>query len=384
MKKKIGIVTFWNSEENYGQILQCYALQKFLKTQKGGGYDIFLIRTETARGFFQKLKRWLPLLLGFHFCTIRRKIRGKFIFFVFRNINRKHPRYFEDFRNKYIISTEKIYTISELKRNPPFANIYICGSDQIWNVLGSAHGLLPLYFLDFGGNCKRISYAASFGGLYTSDIPDHIIKKIASYLKRFDAISVREPRAIDICAKAGRDDAVCVPDPTLLLSQAEYMEILKPFKLSGKKYLFIYFLWEKSSADIKKIYRFAHENNLDVVYVACQRNVNRGMNRVYPTIEQWLFLVKNAEYVVTDSFHGTVFSIKMNRKFYTILISSGWYQRNNERIYTLLDRYKLRHRCGDFSPSVLKEEICYESVNEMLYNDRKETEIWIKKCLCSV
>jgi hypothetical protein len=118
----------------------------------------------------------------------------------------------------------------------------------------------------------------------------------------------------------------------------------------------------------------------------CPANVtwHRGKNRVYPTIEQWLFLVKNAEYVVTDSFHGTVFSIKMNKKFYTILISSGWYQRNNERIYTLLERYGLKHRCGDFFSSTLKEEIYYGSVNEMLYNDRKEIEIWMNKCLDSI
>jgi hypothetical protein len=139
--------------------------------------------------------------------------------------------------------------------------------------LGSAYGQLPLYFLDFGGKCKRISYAASFGGLYASDIPDRIMKEITSYLKCFDAISVREPRGIDICAKAGRDDTVCVPDPTLLLSQADYMEIQKPFELSGKKYLFVYFLWKKSSADMENIYKFAHENNLDVAYVSCQRNV---------------------------------------------------------------------------------------------------------------
>lgn len=235
--------------------------------------------------------------------------------------------------------------------------------------------------MDFGGECKRISYAASFGGLYTSDIPNHVYKKIALYLKRFDVISVREPGGIDICRKAGREDVICVPDPTLLLSQTDYMEISQPFELPDRRYLFIYFLWEKSSEDMKEIFHFANENNLNVVYVASQCKLDRYL-KYYPTIEQWLFLVKNAEYVVTDSFHATVFSIKMNRKFYTMLS----HKRNDERIYTLLERYGLKNRCGALSSSlpslsILKEEIDYESINEILCNDRNLVETWMKQNL---
>jgi hypothetical protein len=371
MGKKIGIVTFWRSEDNYGQLLQCYALQRFLK---GMGQDVFLIKNTKdymGKGRCGAMKRKAVKLISylFHFrfialydklCTLIQGIKyrwggGK---------NRSYSRCFEEFRNKYIVSTAQEYTIGKLKKNPPAADIYICGSDQVWNATNPS----PVYYLDFGEGCKRIAYAASFGGIEVSDIPEKGIRKMAYYLKRFDVITVREPKGIAICEKAGREDAKCVIDPTLLLSKSDYAELSQATDLPEKNYLLLYLLGNKTSLDIENVYRFAGDKDLSVVYVASQGRVD-NYPKVYPTIEEWLFLVDHAEYVVTNSFHGTVFSIIMNKPFYTLPLT-GAFEKMNERVETLLNKYGLSDRVGEFSSHILGKKVQYESVNEMLHADR--------------
>uniref|UniRef100_UPI0026114D82 polysaccharide pyruvyl transferase family protein n=1 Tax=uncultured Treponema sp. TaxID=162155 RepID=UPI0026114D82 len=129
-KLKVGILTFWWSNDNYGQLLQCYALQKYLRD---AGHDAFLIRYNSQNDFtrspvFIRLLKALNPILLFKYLNYRVNSRKSIV------EAKLHDRHFEDFRNKYIVQSEKIYSsYSELKENPPEADVYIAGSDQVWN-----------------------------------------------------------------------------------------------------------------------------------------------------------------------------------------------------------------------------------------------------------
>jgi hypothetical protein len=284
-----------------------------------------------------------------------------------------HPRHFERFRSLYIASTEKEYTIDELRHNPPVADVYICGSDQIWSAAS------PVYFLDFGGDVRRISYAASFGSISNND--NSYLKQISVWLKHFDAVTVREHRGVDICKKVGRDDAVCVPDPTLLLSESDYMQIAQPVETQSKAYIFLYLLGNSTSVDVKSIYAFAEKEKLEVVYVASQGRVDKYPKK-YPTIEEWIFLINRAKYIVTNSYHGAIFSILMNKQF-LVLPVKGFQSEMNDRLDTLFNDYQLPDSLYSANINSIKSEINYDEINLRLAEKRQwikdKMKVWLEK-----
>ena len=163
---RIGVVTYWSSDDNYGQQLQCFALQQYLISQ---GHDAFLIKylpPKRMLTFFEKILKKVTLQNVANLITGERKKNRKFqaneMLLKKENEKKNKARHFSDFRRRYIRSTETIYgSISELRQNPPSADIYICGSDQVWNnpILDEN---TAGWFLDFG-EAKRIAYAVSIG-----------------------------------------------------------------------------------------------------------------------------------------------------------------------------------------------------------------------------
>jgi hypothetical protein len=368
-KKRIGIVTYWRSEDNYGQILQCYALQTFLKSLN---YDVFLIKDiSTNIGIKEKISKFIICLSVekiFHF--FRYKIQE----YYSREINKLHKRNFADFKYKYITFTEKEYTIEMLRENPPKADVYICGSDQIWRDAS------PIYFLDFGNNVKRISYAASFGMRDNND--KFYFKKISTWLKCFDTITVREQIGINICKKAGRDDAICVPDPTLLLTKSDYIQISKSIDIPTNGYIFLYLLGNYTSIDIKSIYKIARIEKLEVIYVASQGRIDK-YPKIYPTIEQWIFLINNARHIITNSYHGAIFSILMNKQFHVLPLKGNIYSGMNDRLNTLFNDYQLPSNLYSTDINSIKSDIDYDEINLKLAEKRrwikKQMKIWLEK-----
>ena len=176
---KIGIMTFWWSDDNYGQLLQCYALQKFLKDL---GHEVFVIKyREKHKPLYTKILKALNPKKVFKFFT--NTIKQRKVIAEQKQFNRE----FDKFRNRYITWTDRIYnSYDELKRNPPKADVYIVGSDQVWNptIASTAGDALKAYFLDFGNeNIKRWSYAASFGQV---QLEQQWIEVITPLLKKFD------------------------------------------------------------------------------------------------------------------------------------------------------------------------------------------------------
>lgn len=355
-KLKIGILTFWWSNDNYGQLLQCYALQKYLRD---AGHDAYLIRYDFRPDISKNpfILRCLKALNPFKLIKFisHKKHELKVI-----SEQTKNDRHFDDFRSKYIENSEKIYLhYSELESNPPEADVYIVGSDQVWNFsfykdISRCWNLLHAYFLDFGkAETKRISYAASWS---CTDLPEEIIKEIRPLLSKFNYVSVREKSGIDMCRKCEYENAELVPDPTLLLDSNDYRKLYRENNVqkSGKPYLLLYMLGNECDFDIQTAYDFAASMNLDVVYVTGNSKIDK-YKKTYATIPEWLCLVDNAEYVITNSFHCCVFSLIFNKQFAAVPVS-GSISSMNTRLDSLFESAGIKARWLDRDFSVLDEK----------------------------
>ncbi|MCR5455382.1 MAG: polysaccharide pyruvyl transferase family protein [Bacteroidales bacterium] len=332
---KIGILTFWWTDDNYGQILQCYALQKFLQNM---GHDAFLIQYHQKDGILESsLRKHINRSLNptkTSYSDIHQNIA---------TAKQASPdRLFESFRQKYIAHTDVYYTsIHQLRANPPEADIYIVGSDQVWNLwnvpITLCRDFVHIFFLDFGPETiKRMSYAASWG---RSSITDEEQAEISPLLSKFDFISVREEIGIPLCQQCGRHDAQLVCDPALLL-QAKYYRILyndNPIRKPDDRFLLLYMLNTECEIDINNVYQFAAERGLQVVYITSNSRRDH-LDKFYATIPEWLYLIDNAQYVVTNSYHGAIFAIIFHKQF-AVAPLTGKFASMNIR-FTSLFRYK--------------------------------------------
>lgn len=369
---QIGIVTFWNSTDNYGQILQYFALQSYLSSI---GHEPFLIRylppsvapAHKPRPFLTQIGKLFKVqYLKYFFINIWDKIYfpivNKFI------INHNQNRNFQCFRENYFIKSE-IYSYDNLKSNPPKADVYACGSDQIWSGAGSD----DIYFLNFGAsNIKRISISASFGRTYNS-LSQIERTRLIALLQKFNHITIREQAGVEICHNLGRRDAQLICDPTLLNDVDIYTKLFKHDNIVSSE-IFVYYLSHKTQITDFEIHRFFKKKNKTINYVASQGLVNR-LPKIFPSIENWLYNIYSADFVVTNSFHGTVFSVLFRKNFATIALKST---NANTRIYTFLNMLGLENRiCSsiDQLEEVYNTQIDYSKVipklNKFIENSRE-------------
>lgn len=322
-------MTFWWSNDNYGQLLQCYALQQFLKNN---GHNPYLIRYHVQKKkFIHYLQKAFNIKFLYKWLINRSKVKTE---------QKIHDRHFDDFRKKYIEVSDNYYsTIKQLKENPPDADAYIVGSDQVWNTfhnsLNSIKMRIHAYFLDFGTpETKRLSYAASWG---IKELPDDFITEIAPLLKKFDYVSVREESGLELCSQCGCSDAEWVCDPTELISADEYRALYNSEKtnIPSNKYILLYLLKSPIEIDIDEIYKFANSKNLSVVYITGNGRIDE-YNKTFATIPEWLCLLDNAEYVITNSYHCSVFSTIFHKK-YGVLKVVGKNKQMNSRFDSLFN-----------------------------------------------
>lgn len=342
---KIGILTFWWSEDNYGQLMQCYALQKYLRD---AGHEAFLIRyrweKDVKDSFTNRLLK----------ATNPQKIINHIKYKLYkRTVNKEYSlnnRKFSDFRSKYINYTDKIYySYDDLKRNPPKADIYIVGSDQVWRfghrALKRDMKKLHAYFLDFGeATTKRLSYAASWG---ITELKDDFIKEISPLLQKFEYVSVRERSGLSICEKCGITQAEWVPDPTMLIDAEIYRNIYRESEIRKplKPYLLLYMLNNDCDFEITKVYDFANSQDLDVVYVTGNGVIDK-YDKYFATIPEWLYLIDNARYIITNSFHCCVFSTLFEKQYAAVPLT-GIHVGMNSRLDSLFERFGIESRYLD-------------------------------------
>ncbi|MBO4840476.1 MAG: polysaccharide pyruvyl transferase family protein [Bacteroidaceae bacterium] len=332
---KIGIVTFWQTRDNYGQMLQCWALQHQLLAM---GHEPFLIRYRHTEAFdfnFKiSIKNFIKNFIRFRFSRL----------FPKRTIlpplsDKDLERDFESFKSKYLfMSSNEYLSIKDLRRQPPEADCYIVGSDQVWSKL-LYFDESKAFFLDFGKRkVKRISYAASFS---FDAYPKTIQNKLAHSLSAFNSISVRESTGVKICKDVGYE-AELVVDPTLLLQFDEYLKIFS-ISNAARKGIYVYVLNIRKADEIgwEELKNYAERTGEELKitpasgYFAAQELFEEARYE-YSQIPQWISNIANARLVVTTSFHGIVFCLLAHTPFVYVPLK-GEYSRGNNRVLDLFD-----------------------------------------------
>ena len=247
---------------------------------------------------------------------------------------------------------------------------YIVGSDQVWRPAFNLGPRLANMFLDFADDkVKKLSYAASFGCKeweYTKE-QEKTCSKLA---KRFDAISVREASAVDLCKNHFRIDVSLVLDPTLLLNREDYEKVCNNIPKKDK-HIFVYSLVVGESV-MSVASKVSEAKGLPIVVKEAGGKVKKE-----DTIEDWFAEFRDADYVVTDSFHGMVFSIIFNKPFYIIMNTSG----GNDRYISLLSQLGLIGRIVTDNASLTDMYIDWNAVNQRLYNLRQSSLTFLKNNL---
>ncbi len=368
---KVGVVTFWYDDSNYGQILQCWALQSILARL---GYEPFVIRfipqnyqSKTKRiikKFFpvNKIKDLKQIILDNDSWKAKRQ-----------NLSNNRLRDFCTFRKNYLKFSQLVYnSIEDLRANPPEADCYVTGSDQVWAQLVSNPNN-HAFFLGFGGQeIKRISYAPSFA---MTEYPKDLIPTLRCLLENFNAISVREYSGKEICHSAGVE-AVKVLDPTFLLSADDYKK-MSVVDVKGK-YVFIYSLNIRNAEEIRwsELKAMTNKEGLTVKvtpasgYFEGTELFGDHVEYQYSTPAQWLGNLLGAEFVVTTSFHGIALSIILHRPFIYIPLE-GKLASGNSRAMDLLKDLNLCNR-------ILTSENSYTDIVESQI-DWDETESRLNK-----
>lgn len=393
---KIGVITDWTSKNNYGQIMQCWALQQVLKKL---GHDPYLIRflrfdwskapaynpstCEKIARYFRKIIKVILIYPAYRTYKRNKTRRQKL-----EDIRKKNEyvkqkdeeRKFTEFLSKHIKLSPIVYQeYKNLYSNPPIADAYITGSDQVWNY--EIHpSETQAFFLQFGKpTVKRIAYAPSIGH---DDWPKERKHELKQYLSSFDAISVREASGVNVCKSVGFN-ALHVLDPTLLMTKDDYLSLL-PHSLHKTKtlhpFIFIYSLnyCNTQDIDIDKIKKYAKLNSLNIKvtpstgYTICSELFD-GVEYAYATIPQWIQNIVDSELVITASFHGVVFSILCHKKFmYTPL--KGKYSHGNSRILELLHDLNLTNQIEDRDKDIqdyINCKINWDAVDEKLKDMRE-------------
>lgn len=324
--KKVGIISLYYKNYNYGGLLQSYALVRYLNLHS---FDTEQISWDFMGG----LKRYKDETA--HHKSIVQIIKKNIITLI-ENTNRKnHSKRaiaFERFAN-IIPHSLKVYTQDDIEGTIGNYDCFITGSDQVWNM--SRYN--PEQFLHFVPNSKiKLSYAASMPDINLTEDQKTIV---CEHLKNLDAVSVREKNTADKLNEWSEKKVEWVLDPTLLLNDSDWDIVAKPYDIKND-YIFCYFLGGRS--DIRQIAKaFAKKMRLKIAtfsHLGCTNisDVKFGNYKIYDAApDEFLSIIKNAKYVLTDSFHATVFSYIFKTKFF--VFSRAGQENTDSRITSLLE-----------------------------------------------
>lgn len=359
---KVGLMTCYM--DNFGACLQAYALQTVI-TNLGLDCEIIKytpIKSLKEYGFLFSSARWIRK----HIKAIKNT--------AYKYENYRHPK-FKKFRKKYLKFSKTNYlTESSLYKTPPLYDVYIVGSDQIWNpnLYGGRNN--RAYFLDFApDNVKCIAYAPSIG---TSEISADCSKDMAKLLAKFDAVSVREidgKRIIDEVSDCG---CRVVLDPTLLID-AEHWKLMIRERIIPENYIFVYLFGNR---DYERAFIEYVNKSLNLKIVTIPFN-DKEYNSNFMKIKkagplEFLNLIKYASLVITDSFHATAFSLNLNVPFYTLLRNTKSDKNNmNSRLISILSLVNKQDRIVSDIKSFPKDIILnmdFEYVNSKISELRKD------------
>lgn len=350
---KTATITYHNVY-NYGALLQVYALQQ---VQLRMSIDNVIIDFSSEKN------------------KIYKKLKGKSFKILIINIIRlldtllniipikKRIKNFEKFTNQKLHLTRKYLSLKDLRDNPPEADLYIAGSDQLWNV---SEIMRREFFLDFGDqNVKRVSYAVSMGSY---KVPFQYEMEMYKLISKFDFISVREIEAKEFVEKllSKKEFVRHDIDPVFLLSQKDWTIFSKEWKINSKYILCIPMSGHPlMNAALKKLKQLTGYCVVTITTDVFTR-INGDVYKKDATVEEFVYLMKNAEFILTTSFHGTAFSTIFNKKFYSFIGGLS-----PTRITGLLNRFGLEKRIAKSIEDITLEEIDFTNTNEIIEQDKK-------------
>ena len=367
---KIAILT-QPLHNNYGGLLQAYALQHYLGTL---GHDAITVDFTTQRK---------PRLWGIKSITLK-----AFQKYILQNsiasilppsdkYKRMVGQHTKRFAAKNIRTTQPIYSLKEFSYIKQYQfDAYVVGSDQVWRPAYSPG--IPAFFLSFlneADKAKRIAYASSFAVDHCEEFTPAELKEYASLLSRFDAVGVREDSAVELCWKNFGVTAEQVSDPTLLLDKSVYSQLVLQDNVPANKGDMMVYVLDKSPEKQQIIKKVADELGLTPY------TVMPGIDGIYPPVTQWLRGFMDAKYVVTDSFHGVAFSIIFNKPF----IAIGNQDRGLARFTSILKMFDLESRLvfdpAEITSLLINDPIDFHHINKLKEVHQKRAKVFLASAL---
>lgn len=362
---RIYIITLQRAQ-NYGSLLQTIALQ--IKIEELG-HQAFVMdyypERFTNKGLLSRLKGKSSKLKNPLFLLAAKVL-------ILPSYYKKEKQ-FDKFLKRIHLLMPTFATNEEAKGKFVDADAYCAGSDQIWNSHWN-EGVEKALYLDFVPKGKMcFSYAASIG---LSEIPEYEVEETKRLLDKFEYLSMREDRGVELVAKLGRKDAVQSLDPTLLMTKEEWNRYVDD-KYEHEKYIITYNLHHDPEID-KYAHALSVKKGLKVRNISYNWHdvVRKGKLEWCPTVEEFLGLIKHAQYVIADSFHATVFSIIFEKKFVTITPEIA-----SSRLSSLLNMIGLQeHILSRFvDTSVIEQSIDYKKVKGIIATEQLKSMDYLKK-----
>lgn len=377
---KIGILTILNVN-NYGAELQCCALYRKMHQM---GYDaevinyLFGIHPDHV---FDGEKRTVPISLKqIAKVKLLPVVQSMFCLFFQKNKQLRNRR-FEEFHAKYNRLTKTVYPSVKSLYDADFDYDVLCiGSDQVWNYM-KGYSLEPFFACFDKRNTKKITYASSIGLSSLSEEAEKVFKK---ELSGFSSISVREQQASELLESILNRKIEVVLDPTLILNKQEWLEVANFDMCPKEKYLLVYIVTIKPCNYVLTLARhIAKQRNLKIVRICRDAYPERSGSDIQEILtagpSDFIGLFSKAEFVVTNSFHGTVFSINFSKPFYSVIKS---HHSTNSRLTSILKKLGLEDRImpvGSALPDV--SDIDYALPSVKLEEERKHSIKYISEAL---
>lgn len=362
---KIDIVTLHRAQ-NYGSVLQAFALQKQIEKLGHQAYILdYYPERYTNKGLLKRLK------------NKSRRFKNPLVLLIAKLLI--YPSYlrkgvqFNKFMHYLNLEKPSFATNEEGMGRFTDADAYCAGSDQIWNSHWN-EGVEKALFLDFVPKGKLcFSYAASIG---LSNIPANEIDETKFLLDKFEFLSLREDKGVELVKELGRTDAVQCLDPTLLMSKEEWSQYADD-SYKGKEYVLTYNLHHDPEID-KCAKAIASKYHLQIRNISYNWHdiIRHGHLDWCPTVEGFLGLIKNAKYVVADSFHATAFSIIFEKPFVVITPEVA-----SSRLSSLLKMLgQDEHNINKFtSLKVIEQPIDYIRVKSIIDTKQRESISFLNK-----
>lgn len=362
---KIKIITC-HDVYNHGASLQAYALQTYIE-ELGHNVEIIDYKPQYLSDYFNlwgvtpRYNR--PFIKQLYLLV---KLPG-------RLRKRRRKKMFDQFTRKYLHLTRRYSSYEELKNFPPEADVYVAGSDQIWNTSYHA-GSDPAFYLDFVPFGKtRVSYAASFA---TPNIKPNLICFVREMLSKIDFISIRETASLNILSNMGRTDGIAVCDPVFLLDSCFWRGFADNSFIEREPFVLVYD-FEKTILIRDLAKSIAKEKKLKIISVSPweMNYASKNFTNISPQV--FISLINQANYVISNSYHATVFAIIFHRDFCVTKRS----EQLNVRMLSLLDDLHLSSRMVDHYSQDLFSPIDYKSIDKYLGEFIIKSKVYLQEAI---